>query len=54
MSIVGIGVDLVNIPRIANTYKRFGDRFLKRAYHPKEIELLKTKGANANQFLASR
>jgi phosphopantetheinyl transferase (holo-ACP synthase) len=59
MTIVGIGVDLCRISRIAKTYARFGDRFLQRAFHPAEIASAKqlTAGrgqASVEQFLASR
>jgi holo-[acyl-carrier protein] synthase len=30
--IIGIGSDLIDIRRIENTLKRFGDRFIKRVY----------------------
>jgi len=32
MSVVGIGSDLCNIERIANSIERFGDRFLNRIF----------------------
>jgi phosphopantetheine--protein transferase-like protein len=36
--IYGIGVDVAFISRFQKTFEQFGERFLKRAYHPKEIE----------------
>lgn len=36
--ISGIGVDLLSKKRIFETYKRFGDRFLKRIMTPFEIK----------------
>jgi len=35
--IVGIGTDIVNIERIENIYKKHGDSFLKKNFHPLEI-----------------
>jgi holo-[acyl-carrier protein] synthase len=34
---ISVGVDLVEIPRIAAVLQRFGDRFLQRVYTPREI-----------------
>lgn len=34
--ILGIGTDLANIERIANTIERFGDRFKNRVFTPAE------------------
>ena len=38
MSVVGIGVDLVENARIEHSLERFGDRFLKRVFTAGEIE----------------
>jgi holo-[acyl-carrier protein] synthase len=35
--IVGVGIDLVEVPRIENAWKRFGDRFVQRILLPEEI-----------------
>ena len=37
MSIIGLGFDATDIPRIRETYVRYGDRFLERVYTPEEI-----------------
>ena len=37
MSIIGIGIDLVDCARIENSIERFGDRFLNRVFTPGEI-----------------
>lgn len=37
MDIIGLGVDLTDIPRIAATYERYGERFLRRIYTDGEI-----------------
>lgn len=38
MKIVGLGADLVNIPRIARLRESHGSRFLDRTFHPNEIQ----------------
>jgi holo-[acyl-carrier protein] synthase len=38
MSVVGIGVDLVDCARIQHSIERFGDRFLHRIFTDGEIE----------------
>jgi holo-[acyl-carrier protein] synthase len=38
MSVVGIGVDLVENARIEHSLERFGERFLKRVFTAGEIE----------------
>lgn len=35
---IGIGIDVIQNDRIAESLKRFGDRFLNRVYAPAEIE----------------
>lgn len=37
MSIIGLGFDATDIPRIRATYERYGERFLQRVYTPGEI-----------------
>jgi len=36
-NIIGIGLDATDIPRIANTIERYGDRFLRRIFTDGEI-----------------
>jgi holo-[acyl-carrier protein] synthase len=38
--IVGLGLDMVDIARIARTYGRFGERFARRILAPTELERL--------------
>lgn len=38
MNIIGIGTDIVNISRIEKIYSKFGESFLKKNFHSKEIE----------------
>ena len=35
---ISVGVDVIEIGRVAATLERFGDRFLQRVYTPGEIE----------------
>ena len=42
MSIVGIGIDLVDCERIENSIERFGDRFLSRVFTEGEIAYSKS------------
>jgi len=37
MGIIGLGFDATDIPRIRETYTRYGERFLHRVYTPEEI-----------------
>jgi holo-[acyl-carrier protein] synthase len=37
MNIIGIGLDATDLPRIAETLKRYGDRFLHRVFTDREI-----------------
>jgi holo-[acyl-carrier protein] synthase len=37
MNIIGIGLDATDLPRIAETLKRYGDRFLHRIFTEQEI-----------------
>ena len=42
MSVLGIGVDLVECARIEHSLERFGDRFLNRVFTAGEIEYSKS------------
>lgn len=37
--IAGIGIDTSQVNRIANTYKKFGEKFVKRILGPEEIQI---------------
>ncbi|MGI6457120.1 MAG: holo-ACP synthase [bacterium] len=39
LSIIGIGMDIIYISRIQASMERFGERFLKRVFHPVEVEM---------------
>jgi holo-[acyl-carrier protein] synthase len=49
--VVGVGLDLIEVERVAEATRRFGDRFLRRIYHPLELE--QTRGTRV-QYLAAR
>ncbi len=53
MQIIGLGTDIVEIPRIASMLERHGDSFLSRTYSPEEIEYCASK-KNAAQHFAGR
>lgn len=46
-AIVGVGVDVVELSRIARAYARHGSRFLERLYSPTEIGYCTAKRPNA-------
>lgn len=48
--ILGIGVDLVSIPRIAGALARWGNRFAARVYTQEEIALCRRRAAPAAAF----
>jgi holo-[acyl-carrier protein] synthase len=43
MNIIGIGLDATDIPRIAHTLERYGDRFLRRIFTDGEIAYCKRR-----------
>jgi holo-[acyl-carrier protein] synthase len=45
--IVGTGIDIVEVPRIAESINRFGERFIRRVFTEGEIRYCDTK---ANRF----
>ncbi len=49
--VCGIGIDIVEVARVAGVAERHGERFLRRIYTP--LELAKVHG-NRNQYLAAR
>jgi len=52
MTIIGLGMDATEIPRIAETMKNYGDRFLQRIFTPGEIEYCQSKRHSAQHFAA--
>ena len=53
MNIIGIGLDATDIPRIADTLERFGERFLRRVFTDEEIGYCKRR-RNPAPHLAGR
>lgn len=37
MNIVGLGIDATDLPRVRETYQKYGDRFLRRVFTDSEI-----------------
>lgn len=50
--LVGTGIDLIEVPRIANSIERYGDRFLQRIFTEQEIAYCRAKAASAESFAA--
>ena len=52
MSVIGIGVDIVETARIDRSLERFGDRFLHRVFTAGEIEYCQSMKYPARHFAA--
>jgi holo-[acyl-carrier protein] synthase len=52
VSVIGIGVDLVENARIQHSLDRFGERFLNRVFTPGEIEYCKSMKFPERHFAA--
>jgi holo-[acyl-carrier protein] synthase len=52
MQIIGIGLDATEIPRIASTMERYGDRFLRRIFTAGEIAYCQAHRRAAQHFAA--
>jgi holo-[acyl-carrier protein] synthase len=52
--IVGSGIDVVEVERIAGSIERFGDRFLGHVYTAEEIGYCREKRRGAAQSFAAR
>jgi holo-[acyl-carrier protein] synthase len=50
MNIIGLGIDATEIPRIAATIERYGDRFLRRVFTDQEIEYCAKRRVPAIHF----
>lgn len=50
--ILGTGIDIVEVPRIAQSIERFGERFLSRIFTPAEIRYCESKANAAERFAA--
>jgi holo-[acyl-carrier protein] synthase len=50
--LIGTGVDLIEIERIAHSIERYGERFLHRIYTEHEIAYCNSKRSSAESFAA--
>src|SRR3954453_8798334 len=50
--IVGTGVDITEVPRVAATIERFGERFLRRVFTDGEISYCESKHNKVERFAA--
>jgi holo-[acyl-carrier protein] synthase len=50
--VVGTGIDIVEVPRIAKSIERFGERFLNRIYTPSEIRYCDSKANRIERYAA--
>ncbi len=51
--ILGIGIDIIEVSRVAASHEKFGERFLNRILHPAEIAYCLSH-KNPAPFLAAR
>jgi holo-[acyl-carrier protein] synthase len=51
-NIEAIGIDLVEVPRIAEAIRRYGDRFISRVFTPWEIQYCSSKINSELSFAA--
>lgn len=50
--IVGTGIDVIEVPRVAATIDRFGRRFLQRIFTDGEIQYCQSKANRVERFAA--
>jgi len=50
--IVGTGIDIAEVPRIAQSIERFGDRFLQRIFTEGEIRYCQAKANRVERYAA--
>jgi holo-[acyl-carrier protein] synthase len=50
--IVGTGIDIAEVPRIAQSIERFGLRFLERVFTPEEIRYCDSKANRVERYAA--
>jgi holo-[acyl-carrier protein] synthase len=50
--LIGTGVDLIEVERIAHSIERYGERFLRRVYTDHEIAYCSRKRVSAESFAA--
>jgi holo-[acyl-carrier protein] synthase len=50
--IVGTGIDIAEVPRIARSIERFGDRFIQRVFTDGEIRYCNSKANRVERYAA--
>lgn len=50
--IIGIGIDLIEVPRFERVMERYGERFIHRLFTPGEIAYCQPKARAAEHFAA--
>lgn len=50
--IVGTGIDIAEVPRIAESIERFGDRFIQRVFTNGEIQYCDSKANRTERYAA--
>lgn len=50
--IVGMGIDIAEVPRIAESIERYGERFLNRVFTVEEIRYCDSKANRAERYAA--
>ncbi len=50
--IVGTGIDIAEVPRIADAIARFGDRFVRRIFTEEEVRYCESKANRAERYAA--
>ena len=50
--IVGTGIDIAEVPRIAESIERFGERFLRRVFTEDEVRYCDSKANRAERYAA--
>jgi holo-[acyl-carrier protein] synthase len=50
--LLGLGMDLVEIDRMEDSIKKFGDRFLQRIFHPGEVRYAQSQARPATHLAA--
>jgi holo-[acyl-carrier protein] synthase len=50
--ILGTGIDITEVPRVAESISRFGDRFLQRIYTEEEIRYCESKANRVERYAA--
>ena len=51
---VGLGTDIVSVPRMAELVQRHGERFLNRCFRPEEIAWANSRGLGRAASIAGR